>query len=144
MNELFDVANALSTPIKMAWIGWLAWGVGQAFWYKRERASAAAKPSVPRPPRRAAAPKRQKVAEPVMGRLITPPHVEAAAPKIEPPAPPAPVPVFEPSQEPVAFDPSKAIVETFDPRDRGNSLDAIVADMEAHMPRVAADASPVH
>src|SRR5689334_14000669 len=128
MNELLDVANALSTPIKMAWIGWLAWGVGQAFWFKRERSSAASRPRAPRPAPRAAAPKRpKKVAEPTVGRLITPQHVEAA-PKIEPPAPPAPVPFFERQQEPVAvFDPSKAIVETFDPRDRGNSLDAIVA-----------------
>jgi hypothetical protein len=67
-------------------------------------------------------------AAPIVGRLITP-HEVKAAPTPAPPA--APV-----------FDPSKAIVETFDPRD--TSLDAIVADMERHIPRQSGEASRVH
>jgi hypothetical protein len=84
--------------------------------------------------------------------MITPAHVEparAAGPvpaRREPQQPVAPN-TFEhgganESQPPhvhhdraaAAFDPSKAIVETFDARQRGD-LDAIVADMERHMPR---------
>src|SRR5262245_5008628 len=94
MHELLDVANAFGTPLKLAWITWLAWGVGMAFWYRHERASAAAPklPKVPaalRAPRRVPSVKKQKPVDPTGGRLITPQHVDAA-PKIEPPAPPAP------------------------------------------------------
>src|SRR5215510_1039423 len=149
MHELLDVANAFGTPLKVAWIAWLAWGVGMALWYRHERASAAAPklPKVPaalRAPRRVPSVKKQKPVEPVVGRLITPQHVDAE-PKVEQPVPPVP------SAPPVpAFDPAKAIVETFDPREHSSdsrehsSLDAIVADMEAHMPRVGADASHAH
>src|SRR4030095_16580211 len=136
MREFVDVANAFDTPLKVAWIVWLAWGIGQLFWYKHERANALVRklqPSV-RPVRRPA-PRRETTREPV-GRLITPQHVDAEAPKIPfaapvAPAPPAPV-----------FDAAKAIVETFDPRERGE-LDAIVAAMEANMPRLH-DAPQVH
>ena len=140
MREFLDVANALDTPLKMAWIVWLAWGIGQLYWRKHERANAIARElHAPSRPFRRPAPRREKTVEPV-GRLITPQHVEAETPKVPYAAPvaPAPVPV---SPAPV-FDPAKAIVETFDPRDRGD-LDAIVADMEAHMPRLH-DAPQVH
>ena len=136
MREFLDVANAFGTPLKVAWIVWLAWGIGQLFWYKRARTNAIArKLQAPVHPARRPAPRRDKSAEPV-GRLITPQHVEAEAPRVafEPPAMPAASPA-------PAFDPAKAIVETFDPRERGD-LDAIVADMEAHMPRF--DAPQVH
>jgi hypothetical protein len=140
MREFLDVANAFDTPLKVAWIVWLAWGVGQLFWWKYERANALVRKLQPsaRPIRRPA-PRREKPIEPV-GRLITPQHVDAEAAKVPYAAPvqPAPVPV---SSAPV-FDPAKAIVETFDPRERGD-LDAIVADMEANMPRVH-DAPQVH
>ena len=78
MHELLDVANAFSTPIKMAWIMWLAWGIGQVYWLKHERRQAIA-PKLARAPRpvRRPAPKREKAAEPV-GRLITPQHLNAA------------------------------------------------------------------
>jgi hypothetical protein len=142
MNEVLDVANAFGTPLKVAWIAWLAWGVGQAYWFKHERANAAAPrlARAPRAPRKAALKRDKVVAQPV-GRLITPQHV---APKPQPAQPAAPVfePVFE-ARSAQAFDPSKAVVETFDPR--GASLDAIVADMEANMPRkVGRDASHIH
>ena len=145
MTELLDVANAFSTPLKVAWIVWLAWGIGQAYWFKHERANAAAPTlaKAPRAPRKALL-KRDKVVQPV-GRLITPQHV---APRPQPAPEPAPVfeqPVFEtPAYSAQAFDPSKAVVETFDPRGAA-SLDAIVADMEANMPReVGRDASHIH
>jgi len=136
MREFLDVANAFGTPLKVAWIVWLAWGIGQMFWYKRARTNAIARRlQAPVRPARRAAPRRDKSIEPV-GRLITPQHVEAEAPRVafEAPAMPAASPA-------PAFDPAKAIVETFDPRERGD-LDAIVADMEANMPRF--DAPQVH
>jgi hypothetical protein len=136
INEFLDVANAFNSELKVAWVAWLAWGIGQAFWYKWERSSAG-RPrvsSAARAPRKPA-PKRHKVA-PVVGRLITPAHIEAT-PRVQPE-----VPLASPAPPAVAFDPTKAIVETFDPRSRGD-LDAIVADMEANMPR-GGDASHVH
>jgi hypothetical protein len=137
MREFMDVANAFDTPLKVAWIVWLAWGIGQLFWYKHARANAVVrKLQSPVRPARRPAPRREKNVEPV-GRLITPQHVEAEAPRV---AFDAPVPLAPASPAP-AFDPAKAIVETFDPRERGE-LDAIVADMEANMPRF--DAPQVH
>jgi len=131
MGEFMDVANAFAAPLKVAWIVWLAWGIGQLFWYKHARANALARTlQAPVRPVRRPAPRREKTVEPV-GRLITPQHVAAEAPKVSFDAPIAPAPV---APEP-AFDPAKAIVETFDPRERGE-LDAIVADMEANMPRL--------
>ena len=137
MREFLDVANAFDTPLKVAWIVWLAWGIGQLFWYKRARMNAIARTlQGPVRPVRRPAPRRDTSVEPV-GRLITPQHVEAEAPRVafETPAVPAAA-----SPAP-AFDAAKAIVETFDPRERGD-LDAIVADMEANMPRF--DAPQVH
>ena len=137
MAELLDVANALSLPLKVAWVVWLAWGIGQVYWYRFERASAAAPtlPSGARVPRRTAPPRTARPvvtpsAVPVAGRLITP-HTVKSEPTLVPRPPAAP-----------AFDPSKAIVETFDARD--TSLDAIVADIERHVPRSRDDASRVH
>lgn len=137
MGEFLDVANAFDTPLKVAWIVWLAWGIGQLFWWKHERTNALVRRLQPavrpvRPP----VPRREKNVEPV-GRLITPQHVDAEAPKVSFHAPVAPAPVPAP-----VFDPARAIVETFDPRERGE-LDAIVADMEANMPRLH-DAPQVH
>ena len=137
MGEFLDVANAFDTPLKVAWIVWLAWGIGQLFWWKYERTNALVRKLQPavRPVRRPV-PRREKIVEAV-GRLITPQHVDAEAPKVSFQAPVAPAPMPAP-----VFDPAKAIVETFDPRERGE-LDAIVADMEANMPRLH-DAPRVH
>ena len=135
MNEFLDVANAFNTELKVAWVAWLAWGIGQAFWYKWER-SGTAKRRVPSArASRKPSPKRHEV-ESVVGRLITPAHIEAT-PKVQPE-----VPLASPASSATAFDPAKAIIETFDPRSRGD-LDAIVADMEANMPR-GRDESHVH
>src|ERR1051325_2184166 len=109
MREFLDVANAFDTSLKVAWIVWLAWGVGQLFWWKHERTNAQLRKLQPsgRPIRRPA-PRRDKPVEPV-ARLITPQHGVAEAPKVpyEAPVPPAPVPV---SSAPV-FDPARAIGE---------------------------------
>lgn len=39
MAELLDVLDAFSTPLRAAWVVWLAWGVAQVFWYRYERSS---------------------------------------------------------------------------------------------------------
>jgi hypothetical protein len=141
MNEALDVINAFATPLKVAWVVWLAWGVGQYFWFRHERAGASAAPVVrpamtkPLIKRPAAAKPAPAVAEtPVMGRLITPQHV-AAEPKIARQAPvaaPAPVvPVFDAP----AFDPSTAVIETFSPAPNEGTLDKFVADFDRQDPR---------
>jgi hypothetical protein len=138
MSEAMDVINAFGNPLKIAWVGWVAWGVGQYFWFRHERsapssrrAAATAKPAV----KKAAAPKSvavQAAEAPVMGRLITPTHVAAtpkvSAPVVEPPAMPAPMPVSSAADAPV-FDPSKAVIETFSAVDDG-ALDKFVRDFE--------------
>jgi hypothetical protein len=130
MAEVLDVTNAFSLSLKVAWIVWLAWGIGQVFWYRFERASAVAPnlSSGVRVPRRTAAPHTARPvvmpSAPATSRLITPTSIKAAQ------APPPAAPVF---------DPSKAIVETFDARD--HSLDEIVADMERHLPPTRGEAA---
>jgi hypothetical protein len=144
MSELMDVVNAFGTPLKLAWVGWLAWGVGQYFWFRHERSgvsspkratvakTAAKKVTVPKP---VAA---QAAEAPVMGRLITPTHV-ATAPKVAAPveAPVAPVPM--PGSMPAAvvadapgpgFDPSKAVIEQFGAANDEGALDKFVRDFE--------------
>ena len=29
MSEMMDVLNAFGNPLKLAWVAWIAWGVGQ-------------------------------------------------------------------------------------------------------------------
>lgn len=147
MSEMMDVLNAFGTPLKMAWVGWLAWGVGQYFWYRYERSMPAkrvtsvAKPVVKKPavPKTVAA---QAAEAPVVGRLFTPTHVVPetkpaqpsvpAEPKMQPePTPvPPPMPVAVAAETPVAtFDPSNAVIEQFG----GTSddvLDKFVRDFE--------------
>jgi hypothetical protein len=140
MSEVMDVMNALGTPLKLAWVGWVAWGVGQYFWFRHERSmpvkrvTSVAKPVVKKPAV-AKTVAEQAADAPVVGRLITPTHVPAEAkpsvavvpqvqPEPAPVAPPmpmpvaaadqAPVPAFDPSKAVAAFDPSKAVA-AFDP-----------------------------
>lgn len=35
MADVLALANDVSTPIKVAWILWLAWGIVQIGWYRR-------------------------------------------------------------------------------------------------------------
>lgn len=143
MSELMDVLNAFGTPLKLAWVVWIAWGVGQYCWFRHERSAhsfpqrtAAAKAAVKKP----AAPKPiavQAAEAPVMGRLITPTHVTAEAKpasSVQPPTPAPPPPVSMPvavaadSSAPM-FDPSKVVIEQFGAGD-DSALDKFVRDFE--------------
>lgn len=143
MSEVMDVLNAFGTPLKLAWVGWLAWGVGQYFWFRHERSvnafpkrTAAAKTVVKKP----AVPKPvavQAAEAPVMGRLITPTHVTAEAkpvPSVQPETvvppmpPPMPVAAAADSSAPM-FDPSKVVIEQFGAGD-DSALDKFVRDFE--------------
>jgi hypothetical protein len=147
MSEVMDVLNAFATPLKIAWLGWIAWGVGQYFWFRHERSMPMKKrPSVARPtaknpavPRPVAAP---AVEAPVVGRLFTPTHVVADT---KPSAPVMPQMPSEPSEVPAptsvtavaaaeetllpAFDPSKAVIEQFGATS-DDVLDRFVRDFE--------------
>jgi hypothetical protein len=143
MSEVMDVLNAFGTPLKLAWIGWIAWGVGQYFWFRHERSAyrapkpAAAPKAVAKKP---AAPKPvavQAAEAPVMGRLITPTHVTAEAkpaPSVRPDVPASPVPDSMPvavaadSPAPM-FDPSKVVIEQFG-AGHDDALDKFVRDFE--------------
>jgi len=154
MFEVIDVLNALGTPLKLAWIVWLAWGVGQYFWLRKRRSMPAKRvTSVAKPaPKKVAVPKTvaaQAAEAPVVGRLITPSHVTAdpkpSAPVMppvqpEPVAEPAPMPMVaataEAGQPPavdpskaVTFDPSKAVIEQFGAMS-DDVLDKFVRDFE--------------
>jgi hypothetical protein len=144
MSEVMDVINAFGTPLKVAWVGWVAWGVGQYFWFRYERSAplvrrtTVAKPVVKKP----AVPKPvavQAAEAPVMGRLITPTHVTAApkvsvpiAPQAEPvPASPSPLPAAVAMDAPAApvFDPSQVVIEQFGATPE-TALDKFVRDFE--------------
>jgi hypothetical protein len=107
MAELLDVLDAFSTPLRVAWVVWLAWGVAQIFWYRYEHGSRAAAP-VP--------------ATPVRKPFVSKPSLPARAPmRIATPedvAPEAPARV-----EPLAL--AEAPVEF-------GELDRFVADFEMH------------
>jgi hypothetical protein len=82
MAELMDILDAFTTPLKIAWVVWFAWGVGQIFWYRYERKPQAApartsarKPFVSKP----SAPERP------MTRLVTPEQVASAPAVVESP-----------------------------------------------------------
>ena len=146
MFEAMDVLNAFGAPLKLAWIAWLAWGVGQYFWLRHERstpvkkATAVARPTAKKPaaPRRAATP----VAHPVVDRLVTPTHVTAHAKPVVPATPVAPLaesrpepampmasmPVFDGPSAPT-FDPAKAVIEQFG-ASNDDALDKFVRDFE--------------
>jgi hypothetical protein len=157
MSEMMDVLNAFGNPLKLAWVGWIAWGVGQYFWFRHERSMPAKKViSVAKPaPRKPAVPKTvaaQAADAPVVGRLFTPTHVvadpkpgAAVMPQVrpEPIAAPAPmpmaaaeeapvpvlVPVSDPSKAVAAFDPSNAVIEQFGATG-DDVLDKFVRDFE--------------
>ena len=145
MSEMMDVLNAFGTPLKLAWVGWIAWGVGQYFWFRHERSmpvkkvtsvakAVAKKPAVPKT---VAA---QAAEAPVVGRLITPTHVVAESkasapvmPRVQPepveaPSPMAVVAAAEQAPAP-AFDPSKAVIEQFGATS-DSVLDKFVRDFE--------------
>ena len=139
MSEFIDVINAFGAPLKLAWVGWVAWGVGQYFWFRHERlapsvrrSAVAAKPAVKKP----AVPKPvavQAAEAPVVGRLITPTHVASDAKMrtpVEPATPPVPMPVAVAADAAPAFDPSTAVIETFGASNEEGALDKFVRDFE--------------
>ncbi|HVQ15886.1 MAG TPA: hypothetical protein VMS40_19940 [Vicinamibacterales bacterium] len=72
MFELLDILDAFTTPLKVAWVVWIAWGIGQIFWYRHERR--------PQPARTAASTRKRFVSKPSlperpMTRLVTPEQV---------------------------------------------------------------------
>jgi hypothetical protein len=156
MSEMMDVLNAFGAPLKLAWVAWIAWGVGQYFWFRHERsmpvkkAASVAKAVAKKP----AVPKTvavQAAEAPVVGRLFTPTHVVREAKPSAPAMPqvhsepvevaaqtpsaaqtPMPMPVVVTAEQaPVsAFDPSKAVIEQFGATSDDNLLDKFVRDFE--------------
>jgi hypothetical protein len=153
MFEAIDVLNAFGTPLKLAWVGWVAWGVGQYFWLRHERSMPVKKvTSVARPAvKKAAAPRTvatQAAEAPVVGRMFTPTHVVADVKPEAPVVPAEPVSPFvaQPQTEsepatlsmplsaaavphPPAFDPSTAVIEQFG-QTNDDVLDKFVRDFE--------------
>jgi hypothetical protein len=86
MVELLDVLDAFSMPLKVGWVVWIAWGIGQTFWYRSERrpraaraqAVAARKPFVSKP----------SLPERPITRLVTPEQVLPKKPAFAESAPP--------------------------------------------------------
>jgi hypothetical protein len=138
MSEVMDVINAFGTPLKVAWVGWVAWGVGQYFWFRHERSSPAVRrAAAPKPvAKKPAVPKPvavQAAEAPVVGRLITPTHVTAdvkPVPHVEPVTPMAAMPVAMATDTVPAFDPSTAVIETFGAATEEGALDKFVRDFE--------------
>jgi hypothetical protein len=143
MSEVMDVVNAFGTPLKLAWVGWAAWGVGQYFWFRHQRSvpvrkvTSVAKPVAKKPvaPKTVAA---QAADAPVVGRLITPTHIAAETRANVPVAPhvqaapepvPVPMPVAVVRDAAPAFDPSTAVIEQFG-EVNDNALDKFVRDFE--------------
>jgi hypothetical protein len=115
MAELLDILDACTMPLKIGWVVWLVWGVGQIFWYRHERTSQSASKRAPAPVRK---PFVSKPSVPQRGtRLITP----------EPVIGQEPVPLEPPSFESPSFEPAPALLEA---ADRVAELDRFVADFE--------------
>jgi len=90
MAEFLDILDAFSTQLKVGWVIWMAWGIGQIFWFRyerrpqaaRARAKAARKPFVSKP----------SLPERPMTRLVTPEqvlpkepaHAESTAAPVDP------------------------------------------------------------
>jgi hypothetical protein len=147
MSEMMDVLNAFGPQLKLAWVGWIAWGVGQYFWFRHERSMPAKKvTSIAKAVAKKAATPKTVVAQaaeaPVVGRLFTPTHVvretkpsAPAMPQVQPervevPSP-MPMPVVAAAEEATApaFDPSKAVIEQFGVTS-DDVLDKFVRDFE--------------
>ena len=43
MAEFLDILDAFSTQLKVGWVIWMAWGIGQIFWFRYERRPQAAR-----------------------------------------------------------------------------------------------------
>jgi hypothetical protein len=119
MAELVDILDAFTTQLKVAWVVWLAWGVGQIFWYRYERRpkTATDRPARVRRPfvSKASAP------QPLVTRLVTPEQVNL------PPSPAVERQVVEPPGVHSFVDKAPALLpET----DKVAELDRFIADFE--------------
>ncbi|HVQ14559.1 MAG TPA: hypothetical protein VMS40_13250 [Vicinamibacterales bacterium] len=103
MAELLDILDAFTTPLKVAWVVWLAWGIAQIFWYRYERRPQAAnraavtarKPFVSKPSK----PERSTT------RLVTPEQVMPQQPAFADTTPPeGPGPIGEIDQFVASFE----------------------------------------
>jgi hypothetical protein len=87
MAELLDVLNAFTTPLKVAWVVWFAWGVGQVFWYRHERKPQTASKRPSAPPVRKPFVSKPSGSDRVVTRLVTPEQVITHQPEPVAPAP---------------------------------------------------------
>jgi hypothetical protein len=94
MAELLDVLDAFTTPLKIAWVVWIAWGVAQIFWYRYERKPHVARRTPAAAPARQPFVSRPSAADRLVTRLVTPEVITHQAEPIEP-APVAPAPVVD-------------------------------------------------
>lgn len=127
MAELLDVLAAFTMPLKMGWVVWFAWGIGQIFWYRRGRQSASTRPAPARKPFLSKPSTTQRTST----RLITPEPVIGQAPAQLGP-PPFESPSFEsPSFQPPSFEPPQVEAPALlEETDRVAELDRFVADFE--------------
>jgi len=114
MAEVLDILDAFTMPLKLAWVVWLAWGIGQIFWYRYERTPRAVTAARPAPARKLSPP---SMTERSGTRLVTPDVVPLARPTVEPPSPAGMAPAF--FEEPNGIGPV-------------SELDQFVADFEMH------------
>jgi hypothetical protein len=157
MVEAMDVLNAFAAPLKLAWIAWLAWGVGQYFWFRHERSKPMTKAApVATPAARRTSPSSQAATPaahaPAAGRLSTPPHVAAHTTSAVLPTPVAPVAETQPEPTvptPVldapgtaTFDPTRAVIEQFG-ASTDNALDKFVRDFDMQEARPERRRPPV-
>ena len=95
MAELLDILDAFTTPLKIAWVVWLAWGIGQVFWYRHERRPRVASNKPASSPVRKPFVSRPSASDRVVTRLVTPEPVLAHQAEPIEPAPVAPAPVAD-------------------------------------------------
>jgi hypothetical protein len=126
LDEIVDVVEALSTPLKTAWVLWLAWGVVQVVWYRVGRAHPAKTHVLARRAARKPAPIAKAVGA---ARPVTPQHVEKSASVQAEAAVVATAPVVSVAP---ALDPSTALAPSF-------SANADVATQ-----RIVADSGGTH
>ena len=80
MLDVLDVVNAISLPLKAAWIVWLGWGIGQIFWYQREHIDMVTAPApAPRPRPRRPVPSTRIITEEPAAAVETPAMESAEA-----------------------------------------------------------------
>ncbi len=110
MAELIDVLDAFSTPLKIGWVIWVAWGIGQVFWYRHERKPRMA--SARTAPVRKPFVSKPSVPERVGTRLVTPEQVIVKQ---------------SPALDPAMVDASSSLI---DGPGKIGELDRFVADFE--------------